>query len=94
MIKTTTQAKLPIGADCSGQVDQALQNNLTNAKLRKACTNMTLKDYELVFLAKLMSYFHVIMTDLSKTALSSVLICPNRSVKIYQCESTIIDMIV
>ena len=40
---------LPIGATCSGQVDQACQYKLTNARLRKACTNITLKDYELVF---------------------------------------------
>ena len=81
MINTTTQTKLPIGAACSGQVDQALQYKLT--------TNITLKDYELVFLSKLISYFHVIMTDLSKIELSSVLICPSRSVKIYQCECSV-----
>ena len=51
--------------------DQALQYKLTNAKLRKPCTNITLKDYELV-LSKLISYFIVIMTDLLKYICVSV----------------------
>ena len=37
-------------------------------------------------LSKINSYFHVIIIDLSKMESSSVLICPNISVKIYQCE--------
>ena len=40
-----------------------------------------------MFLSRLLSYFHVIMIDLSKTGLYSVWICPNRSVQIY-CNQT------
>ena len=86
MIKQNNSTKLPIGAASSGQVDQAFQYKLTNAKLRKVCTDITLKDYEFMFLSKLFSCVHVIMTDLSKMELSSVLISPNRSDEIYQCE--------
>ena len=56
-----------------GQVDQAFQYKLSNAKLRKVFTNITLKDYELVVLSKLNSCSHVVMTDLFKMESSSVL---------------------
>ena len=51
-------------AACIGQVDQAFQYKMLNAKLRKDYSDIILKDYELFCCSKLNSCLHVIMADI------------------------------